>query len=220
MSRIGLAGAAACIAAVAWSADALAVDYTTPFGPHPVVARIGSDAWGQWIGWQDVTTNECAWDLIGDTSGIWESTVIHGSSGPDAIFVQDSTVTFCDWPIGPPSFNGYYIQLLGNAGNDMLWSPTTFKTHFLGGAGDDWINSGYASAEIYGDDGDDVIHKTGSGFGGEQHGDAGNDCLSIDPALSPLPTWDVCGDGTDLWSGPATRPSDCEYTDTTCCGFC
>ena len=61
---------------------------------------------------------------------------------------------------------------------------------------------------------------SGSGFGGENYGNAGNDCLSLATTLQPQSTTEVCGSGTDLWSGPSTRPSDCEFTDTTCCGFC
>ena len=98
-----------------------------------------------------------AWDWIGDTTGINDNYIVSGGAGSDGMYVQDATVTFCGWPIGVPSLAGRSLQLLGNGGNDMLWSPTTLNTDIFGGAGDDWINSGRASAFLYGEDGDDLI---------------------------------------------------------------
>ena len=220
MSRVGLFGAAFSVAVAAWSVNVhAATTKGSPFGNAPVSVRIGSDPEGQWIGWQNQTTGECAWDWIGDTTGINDDYLVASGQGNDSLVVQTTLATFCGYPIGIPRYNGHVLDLYGYGGNDFLSSPTTLNTSIFGGEGNDWITSGNGIATLKGFNGDDLILASGSGFGGRYYGEAGNDCLFIKPTLAPALM--TCGDGTaDRWSGPGTRPATCEITETHCCGFC
>jgi hypothetical protein len=220
MSKIGLVGAAFSVAVAVWSADAHASTIRmTPFGNAPVTAYIGSDASGQWIAWKNQTTGACAWHWIGDTTGINDNYFVAGGKGNDNLNVVTTTVTFCGFSIAAPLYNGHYVAINGIEGNDSVWSTGTSDTSLIGGLGNDWLVSGRGNAYLQGDAGNDKIWATGSGSGGIQDGADEDDCLLISKTSSPMQT--TCGNGNnDRWSGPGTRPLDCEITDTKCCGFC
>lgn len=218
MSKAGMIGAAFSIAVVGWSVDAHATTLTNPFGSRPVTAYVGSDSAGQWIGWKDQIFGACHWDWIGDTTGLNDNYLVYGGAGADGIFVVSTPITFCGYPLGVPSYGGRFMTIMGNGGNDKLWSPGTLDTNIDGGGGNDWIMSGRGSSFLYGDVGNDLIFGSGSGYGGEKYGNWGDDCLFI--AVTLERTRAVCGEGTDRWSGPGTQPPDCEIIDTHCCGLC
>jgi Ca2+-binding RTX toxin-like protein len=219
MSKIRLVGAAFSIAMAAWSVDARAyTELQDPYGDAASEAHIGSDAWGQWIGWQNMSTSDCSWTQIGDTTGLFDDYLVSGLGGDDHIRVRSTTLSFCGYPLATPSYNGHYLDLSGGAGNDTLWSVTTLDTWIFGGDGNESINSGRGSAGLFSQNGDDTIWATGSGSGAQEDGGNGNDCLFI--VSTQTPSNMSCGDGSDLWSGPGSRPADCETTDTHCCGIC
>jgi hypothetical protein len=220
MSRVGLLGAAFSVAVAAWSVDAYAVTTKgSPFGNTQVRVRVGSDADGQWIAWQNLLSGECAWDWIGDTTGLNDDYLVASGMETDNLAIMHTVETVCGWPIGVPLYNGRSLDLFGYGGHDTMSSLTTLDTWIYGGADNDWIVSDKGNAYLYGSFGIDLIVAGGSGFGGKQRGEAGNDCLYIKAPLAPALM--SCGDGiADYWAGPGTRPADCEVTDRLCCGYC
>lgn len=215
MSRAGLVGAAFGVAVAAWSADAHAVNnVTSPFINDPVIARIGSHPSGQWIGWQSQLTGQCVWRIIGNQSGLYDDTLVFFGQSGDLIYVQDQSVDFCGARLGVPLYNGRHLDLFGGDGDNVMWSLSTGNTWIDGGTGKDQIYSGRGSAQLSGWGGDDKLWASGSGTGLKVLGGYGDDCLTISTNLTP--TKMSCGEGSDRWAGPGTRPADCEATALLC----
>ncbi len=129
----------------------------------------------------------------------------------------------CAGTWSPPLWNGHFIDLHGNGGNDTLYDGTTSggtNDSQLKGEGGADVLFGYSSvAWLLGGDGADhlrALHSSSSGdiLKGENHGD----CLQDDS--NSWTTFD-CGDATDArWTGDTNTPRiDCETT-AGCCGFC
>ena len=165
---------------------------------HGIIAVIGSDPWGHWVGWKDFTTDEClGWDWIGDTSGFTnQHTMIEGTSFSDYLGVISSEdVEFCGYPLDPPTNSGNYITLDGwfggvdmleayvNVHVDMSCYSSDFCAFYLGGEG-----------TIYGSSGDDVVVKSGGGsWNFWTYG--GNDSIYSWSSLAPANA--DCGDGSE-----------------------
>jgi len=182
----------------------------SPYGNTQVKARVGGNAYGQWIAWQNLLSGECFWDQIGDTTGLNDDYFVASGQDSDNLAIMGTLETVCGWEIGVPLYNGHHVDLFGYGGHDTLTCPTTGDTWIYGGSENDWIVSNRGSAYLYGGYGDDVIIAGGSGIVGKVRGEAGNDCLYIKPPLWPALM--SCGAGIDHWSGPGTRPADCEVT--------
>jgi Ca2+-binding RTX toxin-like protein len=219
MTKIRLIGAALGVAMAAMSIEARAdTQLVDPFGDAASDAFIGSDAWGQWLGWRNSSTGDCSWVQLGDTTGLSDDYDIRGLGGDDYMTVLTSTAWFCGFSITSPSYNGHYVFLNGGDGNDTLWSSGTTFTWLFGIDGDDWIYSGRGDGVLLGGSGANRMWANTSGSGGVQYGGDDDDCIWVNFMSSPAAT--DCGGGADLWSGPGSKPPTCETVDTHCCGLC
>jgi Ca2+-binding RTX toxin-like protein len=202
---------------------ALAVTSISPpagFGGHAVTALIVHDPYGsgEWVYWQDKVTSSCDYTFLSKApmdAGLTTDYVIHGSSGNDFIEVASGSTSFCGYPVDPLKYNGHWLDIHGEDGDDQLLAGSAGLSDLFGGNGNDVIISGRPDVIATGDAGNDSIDVGGSGHGADVQGNDGNDCIMIDSTTSPYSV--SCGAGTDTWKGPGTRPSDCESTFTSGC---
>lgn len=184
-----------------------------------VIAVVGSDPWGNWVGWKDYTTYEClGWDQIGDTNGFYNAhTIISGTSFTDYLgTVVGEDYDFCGFPLDPPiNPNGILTLDAWFGGQDFLEANASFHVNmecyngdgcsfYLGGTGNP------SSGNIYGSEANDFVLYTGQGnWNFYTYG--GNDQISNWTSVSP--TNGDCGDGTeDSFTGmrQGTPLSGCE----------
>jgi Ca2+-binding RTX toxin-like protein len=190
---------------------------TDPWGNASSTAYVGAypPTGTHYLVWID-SSNQCFWYTLGGSSGFSEDIEIFGQGGNDTLIVIRWPETICGFSMTTPNYNGHWVAMFGEAGNDGLVSGLGNTTIMSGGAGHDWIETERANAWLDGGSEDDYLwNGATSGSGGMSHAGDGNDCLWVHSGQSPSTM--SCGGGTDQWAGPGTRPADCESTDTTCC---
>jgi hypothetical protein len=207
------------------SASALMV-LNSPFGNDPVAMYVGTidNLGGQYVFWEDLNTNQCDTGTSVGVDALSDDLEIHGGPGNDyliAVGGDTDGTTFCGWVWDAPITSGTYINLFGGDGDDQLWSQDNGDVWMYGEGGNDFFQSGNPAATIYGGDGDDQIYVSGQAdtdnrCGYDIEGNAGNDCLVIDPNSLVI---DVScgGQSGDNWSGPQTQPQDCPLTNQGIC---
>jgi hypothetical protein len=192
---------------------------TNPFGTAATAwINYDPDDGGNWINWQENSTGNCSYNLLG-YGGFSDDFVVQASNSGDIIsFVPPSqSFAFCGYNQQYPNYNGHYLDIHGGSGDDRL---TTYggDTYLIGYGGDDkMLSGGGASLYLDGGDGNDSLLLDTSN-GASVYGDAGNDCIGVSSAATNCTM--SCGDGSDTWSGPGSMPSDCETNSSECCpGF-
>ena len=187
----------------------------------PFTAWIGSDPWGQWIGWQD-PSGHCEWSWLDPASGLTRGLNVFALWGDDTMFMVGSGgATVCGFPLQPLITNGFNVHLNGEYGEDTI----------IGGAAPGFL-SGQTSSEVYetfpnyiyanhggtsviGADGPDWIRM----FATPASGSViialnGNDDVAA-PKRGTF-TFVDCGDGSDNYCGPSTSLTSCENATTVC----
>jgi hypothetical protein len=171
-------------------------------------------------------TGACHWDQIGDSNrselGGWnpqqnqyvhvQDVRVQGSYGDDWIMVAGTSMYHCGYWLTSPVFSSPQqnaINVEGDDGNDEIYSSASngANAYFLGGLGNDAISSPRADVYIDTDTGDDYISVSGEQGGGFYWGGDDSDHVWYFGSAFAIMG---CGDGTDWWIGPGTRPSDCE----------
>jgi hypothetical protein len=180
---------------------------------HDVLAVIGSDDSGQWIGWFDMSTNECAgWDPVGSVQGFSQDIRLASQYGNDWFeTVVEPGTWFCDFPLNPPVTNGYVLYM-GNGlysqeggGYDTFISHIASRTNFTGLTLDGtYIWTENVGFMLLSDGPDTVVAGTSYVYVATYAGD--------DEIISSSSTAEVsCGDGWDLFNGPGFS-AGCEYS--------
>jgi hypothetical protein len=181
-----------------WSLEFPYDPVTVFFGTDP------NDGNSQWINWRNDRTGECNhWDYIGDGWGVAVDLTIWGNFGNDFISVPNGN-TICGYYMTPPIMNGNSAALNGDAGNDILldWVGSSVID---GGEGDDIIHSYANGSFLFGSYGNDTIWATSTSAGTIVDGSDGNDFVRLQAN-----SFNLCGDGNDLWCAPGPKPGDCE----------
>jgi len=191
-----------------------------PFGSGSTYAYIGADpndGYSHWIAWIEEGSSNCTWDQLSAGPTLSDTVEVWGLAGNDDIIILDnvSPVTLCGFSMVTPNYNGYSIYLLGGDGDDYLGGWGNGPGGELGGGGNDWIDSARPDHSLSGDSGNDHLTAyASSGSGAHITGGDGDDCLYVATGQSPFQM--SCGNGTDGWYGPGTRPGDCENTVSSC----
>ena len=176
-------------------------------GLHGVVALVGSDGDGLWVGWQDATTGQCAgWDLIGNTSGFFNSyTVVGGTIASDYLAtITSQGYEFCGRFLDPPTSSSSHVLKLDcwAGGYDYLIAYAGFQANLDCHDADGCYFELGGSGNIYGSPGIDYVVKAGSGTWNFDAGE-GNDTINNYTSVSP--TNGICGPGGpndyDYYSG-------------------
>ncbi|MBZ0120408.1 MAG: hypothetical protein K8H88_25680 [Sandaracinaceae bacterium] len=175
--------------------------------------------------------------VLGNTSGLSDDYEIHGDSstagtGVDTMILIGTngytppSSDYCasgSWRTGSwnvLSYNGFYLDLYGDGGNDWELDSGTasgLATYLMGGAGNDYLELNGSGGAAYGEAGADTIYAlSGSGSGETLNGGSGSDCLW--DASNSFSSFD-CGADTDTRNNGNTGTSNCESSDP-CCGFC
>jgi Ca2+-binding RTX toxin-like protein len=193
-------------------------DLYPPYGSQPVSAMIGSytgrNSQGvsityQVVLWQNKSSGACQFTVIGNGSGLNDNYIVHGTSGADRLYIQGGTNWFCAtyYTIRPLVYGGYYLDVTGAAGNDIVENGGPGDSFVYGGDGDDGVSSWSAYGVIAGEDGNDSLYS--ENLNQVVVGGAGNDCLYS--ASGSAQTFD-CQDGSDSWAGTQVPGAvSCEY---------
>lgn len=205
------------------SRDALAYvwsyDHFGEVGSTIVIGRDPNDNNSHWIGWQRKSDGACYWQYLGNDSGLTTDYYLVGGGGDDTIMiVSEFGTSFCGYTLFEPVANSYQITVLAGSGNDTVFSGLGGNHDLYGDDGNDFLwtlNS--TNAFVDGGPHNDILASSyyGGGSGSQLIGHGGNDCLYINDSQSISAD---CGDGTDSWDGPGTRPASCETTVYNCCG--
>lgn len=181
---------------------------------HGVVAAVGRDGDGQWIGWMDATTYEClGWDLIGGTGAFSNDTVVEGTNQNDVIFIVGGTgYDFCGYPIDYP-VAGFHTMTLSSwgGGYDYLLSYTTdFSVSLECAQGDGCYFELWSGGDVVGSSGIDYLVKNGNrgSFGWRFFMGEGND--TVKNYTQDTPNQGDCGAGYDDYDGPVGGLTGCE----------
>lgn len=208
------------------------VTVVSPFGNDPVTAIVNRDPGDtlMWVSWKNNTTGACAFTQVGGSSGLSDNLVVKTGSGSDTLstrygasFNGSGGLTFCGYTVEEPILNGYFVNFQAEGGNDYLGSGLSGTYHLYSGAGNDqmWLDT---PGSAMGSGGSDSLFGgtsvTSSGTSRTFWSHEGSDCLDISTGMSPAPTMG-CGADSDWWSGPGTKPSDCENSFTpSCTSYC
>jgi hypothetical protein len=233
MSRIHRRVAVGVVLGLGAIASAFEVEAHTTYDDPSVYghakAVIGRDDEGHWIGWAEWLDDEWVcrgWNQVGGPSGLSEDITLNMMYGHDLVeTIWVANTSFCGFPLQPPNYNGYSIAMLGSLGNDVLFSHTVAGVWWMSGGseGHDHLISYFSETAMQGGPDDDIVRNhAASGPGLFIHGEWGNDCVYVNSGQSPEDMF--CGEGpyadNDLWSGPGTKPADCENVTYNCCGYC
>ena len=181
---------------------------------HEFLAVIGSDEWGQWIGWLNLSLNECAgWDWIGPVEGFGQDTRVVSMYGNDWFeTVAETDQWFCGFPLDPPVTDGHILSMgsglyswTEGGGYDTYVSHLASRTNFYGFTLDSaYVWNENVSFMLLSDGGDTVISGGSFVLIGSYAGD--------DQIISSSPVaWVDCGDGWDMFNGP-DEGTNCEYS--------
>jgi Ca2+-binding RTX toxin-like protein len=208
------------LAAASSGRAAAATTVNDPWGDEASEAWVNADPGdgnSHWISWKKISTGECAFTSLGDSSGFSDDFNVQGNGGNDKIRITTFNGTFCGFSMTTPNYNGHFMDLFGQDGNDYMTAGTG-DTFLHGANGSDALYTQRGSAFVTGGSGEDAIWFAASGSAsGTVQGDDDNDCIIVNGALSPAPSMS-CGNGSsDLWSGPGTKPTDCEGFNGGCC---
>jgi hypothetical protein len=183
-----------------------------PFGEaaNAVIGNIGNYSWLMWQ--RKYGGNQsCKMHALG--YGVPENLqVVAGFVGDNIIIVSSPNYKFCNYNWAPLNYNGRYVDLVGNGGDDKLVSGAGDTWHW-GGGGNDYSQSYNPNGNQFGEDGNDMIYSGNTGAIGGLYGDAGYDCLQamsfgaldcgpdggvVGTAGGPMPPGTVnCGATTD-----------------------
>jgi hypothetical protein len=191
-----------------------------PFGNESSLGFVNRDPTDgtHWINWQNKATGACTFTFLGN-GGFSDNIHVSLLGGDDTLIIVTASggFNFCGFPMVGPNSNGRAISIIGFAGNDVISSATHFGA-YIGNDGNDVLLSDRDGVALEGSAGDDTIQDSGfiTGGTGAFSGSGGNDCMRINPFIPGFQQMS-CGSGTDSWSGPGTKPADCETFSTSCC---
>jgi hypothetical protein len=183
---------------------------------NDILGVVGSDPWGQWIGWLDMTTGEClGWDQIGSTTGFNSHTRLIGYAGDDFfVTVSSPGEVFCGYPLDPPVANGHLLTMGASyysipaymEGSDSFVSYMSTQTNFTCPE----CTGLYVWTEAYGlvdgsPGGDAIIKAAGSGTWNVVWANDGDDEIWDNTTFSSID----CGFGNDTYHGFSSN-SNCE----------
>lgn len=122
----------------------------------------------------------------------------------------------------PPVTNGYWIDLSGSSGNDLLEGPGSSEDTILSGGGNDDDMYNYSTiGSMYGGAGNDDLISSTTGGSDYLLGEGDNDCLYDTSNSVATSSAFNCGTGaSDQYHNTnSSIQINCESS-ATCCGFC
>jgi hypothetical protein len=199
--NIGLATLIAGGVAVMPATAAALTVVSPPFGDAPVVAVVGNLSGVLQVVWSRMSDGACFFQALGNSTGPFDSYNINGSSGNDVMDVVHGSTIICGVTVGPPSLGGFFLDLHGMGGNDLMFTGPS-DTWLWGGGGHDQLYSANTNASFSGQ----------SLFGGPD-----NDCLDINRPLVPAsPAAYDCGPGNDVDLNSPPNNINCERPAIAC----
>jgi hypothetical protein len=193
---------------------------SSPFGNTPVEVRIGScgNAPCQVVVWHP-QNGACQFTIIGNGTGLTDDIQVHGGGGVDALHIISGQTTCPGWNLGPLSYNGHYLDLYGDGGDDeVLNSQGTGDTHLHGGDGNDLLDVLFLTGSLFGEGGDDKLYSHGTFSNEVFFGGAGNDCIQDNSGAAAVID---CGSGSDkivrTASGVVPANVNCESISNNSC---
>ena len=149
----------------------------------------------------------CSWRALGPAP-LEDNLIVRGTSGDDTINVLQNAALWCSRWFQPIAQNGFFIQVYGGRGNDLIYgggsAPFSGNPNAIfGEEGDDILYAGPGGVRVEGGPGADVL------FGGDSPGDVliggpGADALCEQEEITPL-VLDGGEDGDTSCSASATN---------------
>jgi Ca2+-binding RTX toxin-like protein len=153
------------------------------------------------------------------TGGLQENSTVYGSSGNDWMGFITSTTSFCGLTMTPLHQNGWFLDLNGWLGDDVLAGDSEINKVF-GYNGNDVLQNGHnSSAFAHGDDGNDKIFSGRIIGGDDLFGEWGDDTFCCGTRL--LGADFVSGySGTDTLCGESSGEDEVEVHLPANCSAC
>jgi hypothetical protein len=215
------------------SGAAQATSFTSPYGSSAVVAIAGMESGSAILYWRRKSDSHCTTSSIGNSSGLNGNHIVIGSDADSGGYYDDEMVAVngtttvyvpCsnlgDHYVTALNYNGYTLDISGDAGNDFISGSTS--TNINGGPGDDWIVSFKTSAAIEADDNDvstdgiDAVLTISAGTSETVYTYAEGDCVYDDTKTYTLID---CGAGTDIRRTGMNGTTSCNVTSSSCTGL-
>jgi hypothetical protein len=170
---------AVCVGVATAAGQAQAIQTrTSPFGSSAVTAVIGNSGGIPTIAWSRNSDGTCDFTTdIGDIAGLVDDFQVHGSSSADSLHIAAGDQMFCGILIGALAYDGHFLDLVGQLGNDQLISFNGGDTWIYGNGGDDTVVSFNPGGYAEGNDGHDIVFNLSAGSSNTLLGGPGDDCL-------------------------------------------
>lgn len=94
-------------------------------------------------------------------NSLTETTTINGTDHIDWIFVPTAAMTFCGYNVGPINHAGFWLNLRGKGGDDII-NGGTAAFNVDGQGGHDWLACDRADCMVNGDTGNDILQAAPS----------------------------------------------------------
>jgi hypothetical protein len=204
--------------AVATAGDAQAqVILNNPWGNAPMNVYVGMSGGVAKAVFLNRTTSACAFSTLGTSSGLTNNFEIIGGGDMDFLIVAGGLGTrfdVCGTSVTSLSYNGHFLDVNGNGGNDFVF-PGTGDSFGLGGEGNDTLQQFSPIGQLVGGNGDDRVFGTSGVTTDRLFGQGGDDCLD-DPGNAHS-TFD-CGTQNfhDFFVSPASGALSCEVVVSGC----
>ncbi len=153
---------------------------TNPFGDRPttiVIGAIGNDTWLLFT----ASEQECRWEHIGDIKhGLVDDFQVDGGNGSDTMIemglIPDAELFICGFSMTDPFPGGKRVSFNGRGGNDYI--ETGFDpADLFGGDGNDWLQTGRFDAFVSGGPGNDTLISNSTQGMENFFGGPGRDCI-------------------------------------------
>jgi Ca2+-binding RTX toxin-like protein len=194
------------------SAQAL-TNLNNPFSGGPaVIVKVAKISGNMYVTWKRISDSSCLFQFIGGAAGLNTDYNVHGGGGNDNMqIVAIANQNVCGFTLEPLAYNGHYVDLFGEGGNDTVFNPGNNETWISGGPGKDLVFGSTFGGRIAGDDDEDLV------LGGVDDnilvGGEGPDCLSVSHNLAA--TYD-CGNGADRRTSTPSNVISCESLVPSC----
>ena len=185
----------------------------SPFGDSPVLIFVATISGEPWVAWQPLSGGQCAYNKLGDSSGLTDSYILSAGSGNDEALIPGFDWEGCGYALSEVNYQGHYVDIDGGDGDDYLVAYAGGDSWLYGAAGNDILEIAGNGSSAFGDLGNDKVSSYQSN--NRLLGGSGNDCLWPHGGVAAEVS---CGSGSDkVITSPINASADCEVVGATSC---